>query len=562
MSFYDDASLIMIPSGVKAGTVYSQKPMDSTGQFTFTRASEATRLVDGVVTKVRTNSILQSNDLDTTWAVTNATVTGGQADKDGGTDAWLLSKTASGGFIYQNTSSYSGVYTVSVYAKANADNYIKVNGNAVVDGEAFFNLSNGTLQSSINCIATSIEAVGDGWYRCSITSSDTNLSYVNIYPASGTGIGPSTGSIYIQSAQLEAGTVATPYIATTTVAVSEGPVANMPRLNSVAGGCPSLLLEPQRTQLVLRYDKGNYGNDPASEILTESPEGYNNAFRPVPDAPADRYQQDISGGTYATDSKLTYSWYRKRISTPVDASFIGDLDVKGLANVTQVGVTEEIESGINGFDRFAAVFNITDGAVTSTIRLYFGGVIGAGNSSVAYFGHQLEEGSYSTSIIPSYGTAATRVADACYKTGITSLIGQTEGVVFLDVGTIHNNSETGPTKWFFEVIKDASNSFGIGSGGADAAPAIRFVTNIVGVVTTESEPAGFSNSKIAIKYNASEFKLFQNGSLKATIAKNIGGYVDIQFMEGAGSALSMPLKQFLVFPTALTDAECITLTTL
>ena len=181
------------------------------------------------------------------------------------------------------------------------------------------------------------------------------------------------------------------------------------------------------------------------------------------------------------------------------------------------------------------------------------------------YGLQLEgSASFASSYIPNHGTTGgvTRAADSCSVTGASDVIGQTEGVVFLDVDTIHNNSDTGPTKWFLEVRKDASNSFGISSGGADAAPAVRFVTKIAGVATTESEPAGFSNSKIAIKYTASEFKLFQNGSLKATIGKNIGGYVDVELMEGAAASLTMPLKKFILFDEALTDAECVTLTTL
>jgi len=42
MSLYDDASLIMYPSGVKASKIYSQKPTDGSGDLTFTRAGTAT----------------------------------------------------------------------------------------------------------------------------------------------------------------------------------------------------------------------------------------------------------------------------------------------------------------------------------------------------------------------------------------------------------------------------------------------------------------------------------------------------------------------------------------
>jgi hypothetical protein len=64
-----------------------------------------------------------------------------------------------------------------------------------------------------------------------------------------------TNNAWLQNAQLETGDIATDYIPTTTTAVSVGPVANLPRLNYPINsdgsvGCPSLLLEPQRTNVV------------------------------------------------------------------------------------------------------------------------------------------------------------------------------------------------------------------------------------------------------------------------------------------------------------------------
>jgi hypothetical protein len=36
MSYFDDASLVFIPSGTKVSKVYSVKPIDGTGDLTFT----------------------------------------------------------------------------------------------------------------------------------------------------------------------------------------------------------------------------------------------------------------------------------------------------------------------------------------------------------------------------------------------------------------------------------------------------------------------------------------------------------------------------------------------
>jgi hypothetical protein len=44
-SFYEDASLVMIPSGYKTSKVYSAKPTDGAGDLVFTRSNDtATRV--------------------------------------------------------------------------------------------------------------------------------------------------------------------------------------------------------------------------------------------------------------------------------------------------------------------------------------------------------------------------------------------------------------------------------------------------------------------------------------------------------------------------------------
>jgi hypothetical protein len=44
-SFYEDASLVMIPSGYKTSKVYSAKPTDGAGDLSFTRSNDtATRV--------------------------------------------------------------------------------------------------------------------------------------------------------------------------------------------------------------------------------------------------------------------------------------------------------------------------------------------------------------------------------------------------------------------------------------------------------------------------------------------------------------------------------------
>ena len=90
MSIYDKASLVLIPSGTKTSKVYSQKPVNGDGDFTFSRSTAATRVnADGNIEKETQNLLLQSNTL-ILLGYNSCSVTGGQVGYDGANDAWLF----------------------------------------------------------------------------------------------------------------------------------------------------------------------------------------------------------------------------------------------------------------------------------------------------------------------------------------------------------------------------------------------------------------------------------------------------------------------------------------
>ena len=66
MSYFDDASLVMIPSGYKTSKVYSVKPTDGSGDLTFSRSNDTATRVNsaGLIEKVRTNVIPYSQAFD------------------------------------------------------------------------------------------------------------------------------------------------------------------------------------------------------------------------------------------------------------------------------------------------------------------------------------------------------------------------------------------------------------------------------------------------------------------------------------------------------------------
>ena len=116
-------------------------------------------------------------------------------------------------------------YTWSVFAKAAERTIIQLANNAGGGGTANFNLITGvaTLTNGVSC---SMQNYGNGWYRCILTYNSTATGNHNVQirlcDASGNTTYNGTGNqgAYIFGAQLEAGSVATTYIPTTTAAVS------------------------------------------------------------------------------------------------------------------------------------------------------------------------------------------------------------------------------------------------------------------------------------------------------------------------------------------------------
>jgi hypothetical protein len=195
----------------------------------------------------RTNSLLQSNQFDTTWVIgaSALSLTSGQSGIYGSNNAWLLKKNSTGSrYIQQSLSLSSAQYSYSVYLKAESTNWVYVwSYDGVESVNAYFDLANGVVGTTngSNLDNAKIESVGNGWYRCTLTYTQAT-TLVRIFPADSNGqISPtSDNGIYIQYSQLEQGSYATSYIPTygsavTRVADSCNNSANAQVINSTEG---------------------------------------------------------------------------------------------------------------------------------------------------------------------------------------------------------------------------------------------------------------------------------------------------------------------------------------
>jgi len=257
MSLLDTASLIVTPNGYKEGKLYSVIPSDGSGDMSVTRATTATRvnsagLVESMGNNVprldysngtcpsllvepqRTNLFLNSSSFDNAaWTKVQTTTSANVAVSPSGiqdADKLIPNTTSNIHYTFQSISDTIAPWTFSIYAKA--DGYNRIILNAYNTNFVGFNLTTGTIESTLGTGVTSanIEDAGNGWYRCSITSTSTSsgvamtMSVFNAAYTNGNAnpifSGNGTDGVLVWGAQFESGSYATSYIPTTSASVT------------------------------------------------------------------------------------------------------------------------------------------------------------------------------------------------------------------------------------------------------------------------------------------------------------------------------------------------------
>jgi hypothetical protein len=265
---YDaSASWQLIPSAVKAGTAYAQRPNTSVGDLTVTRASSGTftnsagvvqtaasnvlrtdyRNADGTLSATgryllepqRTNLVFYSAAFDDAyWTKSTITVTANSTTSPGGTldaDTVLANGGASSTRTLQSSSitvTSGSSYTLTFYAKKNTNNFIQLFTSSIFGGMfANFDLNSGVV-GTLGTISgsnptSSIIPVGNGWYRCAITltAASGGVGQCGVYLVTSATSARNeqntlSTSVFLWGAQLEAGAYPTTYIPTTTAAVT------------------------------------------------------------------------------------------------------------------------------------------------------------------------------------------------------------------------------------------------------------------------------------------------------------------------------------------------------
>ena len=332
----------------------------------------------------------------------------------------------------------------------------------------------------------------------------------------------------------------------------ESMAVNVPLLDHSNGTCPSLLLQPQSTNLItypLSFDNAYWtisGATVTSGFSAPSVDNPTSAFKLVTTSNSSLLYRGSTGST----GENTVSVYAKS-NTSSDQKF------RFFGNGNTLVSDDKIAN--QDWQRFE--FTGTFSSVTWGIK----GASVSETNDILIFGYQHEVQSYATSLMlpATEGSTTTRLKDEVSKSGLSGDINSVEGVLFVEMATLANDG--------------VEKRFGIQKTGTFNTARLTYTptsNQITAVLYNGSSQASLSYvvtdttdfHKIAFKYQVNNFALWVDGIERATDLSGTTfepNYLDELAFDLNGAAITYgKVKSLQVFKTALTDAELAALTTI
>ena len=334
--------------------------------------------------------------------------------------------------------------------------------------------------------------------------------------------------------------------------------ADTPRLNHIEGGCPSLLLEPARTNYVefserpLQWTYQEFGSGSAGTLTFGETDLLDGTNAVKIDFPSDAEDVSIFFGSNTSDlidEDCTISIYVKLVS-------VGNKNLQlksgfsGIVNINSTKFTRVSVSGVkSGNEAFQLKLKPSEGT-------------SAGGFSIIVCHPQEEENLYATSYIPTTGSKVIRLSETCFKDGLGSYINNSEGVLYVDVSALSNDSLNRRIS-----LNNFSNQNRVELGFTNVEnEVIALVSSSFVTITLYGQSQDILNGvKIALKYKQNDFALWINGVKvdSITTGNTPLGMNRVEFAGGNGNNLFYGnTNELRIYNSALSDNELAELTSL
>lgn len=310
-----------------------------------------------LIEEARTNLILSSNNFDIIWSKTAVSVTTDADIAPDGTlsaDKLIPNTTNTSHFVSQSKTVTNAIHTVSVYAKADEYEWIRIFMDSV--GSVYFNVKTGAVGAA-TATSYAITQAGNGWYRCSVTGTypaGTQGYSIRVAAADNTAsfAGDGTSGVYIWGGQMELGAFPTSYIPTAKAAA----VTRNADIATITGTNFSDWWQAGQGGVLVRARPGTvsgtrpwvqFDDGTANEIITLRGNTTNPELYIVDDGVA---QAQINAGTIAanTDYSMSAWWAANDCRARLDGGVaVTDLTAK-IPTVTQMRIGSDGTNYLNG----------------------------------------------------------------------------------------------------------------------------------------------------------------------------------------------------------------------
>ena len=356
------------------------------------------------------------------------------------------------------------------------------------------------------------------------------------------------------------------------------------------GSYKGLLVEPAATNICLQSEDitTTWTNYQSTEVAndTTAPDGTSTADKLVDDSGGGTGEVNVQQNiTVSAGTKYTASVFLKADGLAFAVVQAGAFDggtsgsqFFGLSSDGSLGTASNLDdSSITAYPNgwYRCTITWTQGAADTifTFQIIVADSISNrnvdrdGTSSIFVWGAQVEASPIATSYIPTTTASVTRTKDDITLGSASSLIGQTEGTLYVEV-------DWRLTSGVDQVLLESSdgtafNRLFIATANASSELRMYLQANNVNQTYQGESYTGYSGiQKFAFAYKTNDFELYRNGSSVSSDTVGslaaLGTLTDIDLGQSfvATAQANMWIRAVSLYPKRLSDAECEALTTL